>query len=74
MKQIFWVVILTALLGLVAAAQGTAPAAPSLKLKVGDTAPDFTLQDTAGKAVKLSEFRGKNNVVLAFYVFAFTGG
>jgi cytochrome oxidase Cu insertion factor (SCO1/SenC/PrrC family) len=48
--------------------------APYDKLKVGDLAPDFTLQDLTGKQVKLSEFRGKNNVVLAFYVFAFTGG
>ena len=43
-------------------------------VKVGDIAPDFTLTDTAGTKVKLSDFRGKNNVVLAFYVFAFTGG
>lgn len=53
---------------------GSAPAAAAMKLKVGDTAPDFTLTDTAGAKVKLSDFRGKNNVVLAFYVFAFTGG
>jgi peroxiredoxin len=37
-------------------------------------APDFTLNDTAGKPVKLSDFKGKKNVVLAFYVLAFTGG
>jgi len=48
--------------------------APYDKLKVGDIAPDFTLPDLAGKPVKLSDFRGKSNVVLAFYVFAFTGG
>lgn len=51
----------------------TAPP-PYSALKVGDVAPDFTLVDTAGKQVKLSEYRGKSNVVLAFYVFAFTGG
>lgn len=50
------------------------PAAPMTKLKVGDAAPDFTLTDTAGKEIKLSDFRGKKNVVLAFYVLAFTGG
>ena len=50
------------------------PVAPNTGLKVGDVAPDFMLSDTAGTKVKLSEFRGKNNVVLAFYVFAFTGG
>jgi len=37
-------------------------------------APDFTLLDQNRKEVKLSDFRGKKNVVLAFYVFAFTGG
>lgn len=51
-----------------------APAPPTTHLKVGDTAPDFTLTDTAGKPVKLSEYRGKKSVVLAFYVLAFTGG
>lgn len=50
------------------------PAPPKTHLKVGDAAPDFVLRDTAGKEVKLSDFRGKKNVVLAFYVFAFTGG
>ena len=50
------------------------PVAPTTNLKVGDTAPDFTLTDTTGKPVKLSDFRGKKNVVLAFYVLAFTGG
>jgi hypothetical protein len=45
--------------------------------KVGDMAPDFTLkyfQDGNLKDMKLSDFRGKKNVVLAFYIFAFTGG
>jgi len=45
--------------------------------KVGDMAPDFTLKHFDGndlKDVKLSDYRGKKNVVLAFYVFAFTGG
>jgi peroxiredoxin len=37
-------------------------------------APDFTLPSTTGKPVTLSEFRGKKNVVLAFYPAAFTGG
>ena len=50
------------------------PAPPPMTLKVGDMAPDFTLPSTAGGTVKLSDFRGKNNVVLAFFVLAFTGG
>ena len=56
-------------------AQTAAPtAAPKTHLKVGDPAPDFTLSNTKGEKVKLSDFRGKKNVVLAFYVLAFTGG
>jgi cytochrome oxidase Cu insertion factor (SCO1/SenC/PrrC family) len=47
---------------------------PDPKIKVGDTAPDFSLRDQTGHEVKLSDFRGKKNVVLAFYIFAFTGG
>lgn len=50
------------------------PAAPQTQLKVGDHAPDFALTDTEGQTVRLSDFRGKKNVVLAFYVLAFTGG
>lgn len=56
------------------AAARTAPQAPHTNLKVGDRAPDFTLNATDGKTYKLSDFKGKKNVVLAFYVLAFTGG
>ena len=45
-----------------------------VSLKVGDTAPDFTLLSDQWKTVKLSDFRGKKNVLLAVYVLAFTGG
>jgi cytochrome oxidase Cu insertion factor (SCO1/SenC/PrrC family) len=47
---------------------------PAPKVKVGDIAPDFTLEDQNGNKVSLHEFRGKKNVALAFYIFAFTGG
>jgi len=50
------------------------PAPPKTNLKVGQPAPDFTLTDTEGKQVSLHDFKGKKNVVLAFYVLAFTGG
>jgi cytochrome oxidase Cu insertion factor (SCO1/SenC/PrrC family) len=50
------------------------PAPPKTHLKVGQPAPDFALTDTEGKKVNLHDFKGKQNVVLAFYVLAFTGG
>ncbi len=53
---------------------GSALAAQAATVKVGDKAPDFSLPDQTGKQVKLSDFLGKKNVVLAFYVLAFTGG
>ena len=55
-------------------AQQPQPAIAKTHLKVGDAAPDFTLPDQNRKPVKLSDFRGKKNAVLAFYVLAFTGG
>jgi len=47
---------------------------PKTHLKVGDTAPDFELPSTQGKKIKLSDYRGKKNVVVAFFPAAFTGG
>lgn len=43
-------------------------------LKAGDVAPDFTLMNDKWDEVKLSNYRGKKNVILAFYVLAFTSG
>jgi hypothetical protein len=63
-----------------AAPAKVAPPAPHTSLKVGQPAPDFNLASTAvgpdGKTLrfKLSDFKGKKNVVLAIYVLAFTGG
>ena len=50
-------------------AQTSAP-----ELKVGDQAPDFTLQASDGKTYKLSDFKGKQAVVVAWFPKAFTGG
>ena len=47
-------------------------AAPTLK--VGDPAPEFNLQGSDGKTYKLSDFRGKQAVVLAWFPKAFTPG
>ncbi|KOV97178.1 MULTISPECIES: peroxiredoxin [unclassified Streptomyces] len=44
-----------------------------MAIQVGDKAPDFELKDNHGRTVKLSDFRGRKNVVLLFYPFAFTG-
>jgi mycoredoxin-dependent peroxiredoxin len=44
-----------------------------MAVEVGDQAPDFELKDQHGTPVKLSEFRGKKNVVLVFYPLAFSG-
>lgn len=68
------------LLGLVAATVLTLTISaqqtpPKTHLKVGDTAPDFSLPNTAGKEpIKLSDYRGKKTVVLNFFPAAFTGG
>jgi cytochrome oxidase Cu insertion factor (SCO1/SenC/PrrC family) len=55
-------------------AAGKSESIPQPKIKVGDVAPDFTLEDQNGNKVSLHNFRGKKNVALAFYIFAFTGG
>lgn len=73
MKKALFVLSVFAALAVTAIGQAT-PKPPTTHLKVGDVAPEFALTDTAGNPVKLSDFRGKKNVVLAFYVLAFTGG
>ena len=78
-RTCFLVVFVLALVFSVAASaqQGGQPAAAQplvTNVKIGDPAPDFTLPDHTGKQVKLSDFKGKKNVVLAFYVAAFTAG
>ena len=40
--------------------------------EVGQQAPDFTLTNQYGESISLADFRGKKNVVLMFYPFAFT--
>ena len=42
--------------------------------KVGDDAPDFTMMGSDGKSYKLSDFKGKQAVVVAWFPRAFTGG
>ncbi len=52
----------------------TAEDAPTAELKVGDTAPEFNLVGSDGKNYTLSQFKGKQPVVLAFFPKAFTPG
>jgi len=49
-------------------------ATQSPALKVGDQAPDWELVGTDGKTYKLSSYKGKQGVVVAWYPFALTGG
>ena len=51
-----------------------AGAASAQTLKVGDAAPDFSLQGSDAKTYKLSDFKGKQAVVVAWFPKAFTGG
>ncbi|HOI74438.1 MAG TPA: peroxiredoxin [Syntrophales bacterium] len=48
------------------------PTDSSLKVKVGEAAPDFTLPSVAGERVSLGSYRGKKNVVLSFVPAAWT--
>ena len=80
MRNRVLILVLTLFVAGSAFAQETKPAPPApqpLRIKVGDMAPDFTLLSYDGtglKPVSLHDFKGKKNVALAFYVFAFTGG
>ena len=57
-----------------AAALAVSVKAQTTELKVGDTAPDFSLQASDGKTYKLSDFKGKKAVVVAWFPKAFTAG
>ena len=65
------VVMILALLPLAVAlgAQG-----PTTEVKVGDQAPDFTLQGSDGNTYRLADFKGKQAVVIAWFPKAFTSG
>ncbi len=76
-KLLTLALVLSSLFATGAFAQEAKPAPEPLKIKVGDMAPDFTLLAYNGEKVtpiSLHDFRGKKNVALAFFVFAFTGG
>jgi peroxiredoxin Q/BCP len=55
-------------------ATGMRAQTPAPELKAGDQAPDFNLQASDGKTYKLSDFKGKKAVVIAWFPKAFTSG
>jgi peroxiredoxin Q/BCP len=59
-------------LGALAALAAVRPGAAAVGM--GDMAPDFNAPATNGQKVSLAQYRGKKNVVLAFFPKAFTGG
>jgi peroxiredoxin Q/BCP len=63
---------LTVLIGAASTMVGRAQA--PVELKVGDDAPNFTLQGSDGRTYTLADYKGKNAVVLAWFPKAFTGG
>jgi cytochrome oxidase Cu insertion factor (SCO1/SenC/PrrC family) len=76
-KRLTGILLLTALMAVAALGQEAKKAPEPLKIKVGDMAPDFTLlayDGTKTTPISLHDFKGKKQVALAFYVFAFTGG
>ena len=62
-----------AAIGLVGFVWSAAPSAAG-DLKIGDAAPDFSLQASNGKTYTLSDFRGKQAIVLAWFPKAYTRG
>jgi hypothetical protein len=47
-------------------------ALPALAMEVGDKAPDFLMHSSLGETVRLSDYQGKKNVLLFFFLAAFT--
>jgi len=62
------------MLGLVIGLLTWAAQPATAELKVGDPAPDFQLQGSDGQTYKLSDYKGKQAVVLAWFPKAFTKG
>ena len=67
-------IVRTVFAALMAVSLVSVASAQTAELKVGDAAPDFSLQASDGKTYKLSEFKGKRAVVVAWFPKAFTQG
>jgi peroxiredoxin Q/BCP len=61
------------LLAACAAAGWVVVGSAAVALRVGDPAPDFSLPGSDGKTYRLSDYRGRQAVVLAWFTKAFTG-
>ena len=48
------------------------PVDSTLKVKIGEPAPDFTLPSVSGEKISLSRYRGKKHVVISFVPAAWT--
>lgn len=66
--------VLLMALGVLGAGLMLASVVQAADLKPGDPAPDFELPGSDGKTYRLSDFRGKKAVVIAWFPKAFTGG
>jgi peroxiredoxin Q/BCP len=67
-------VMLSTTVGLGLAALGAVSARTAEDLKAGDFAPAFSLPGSDGHTYALSDYKGKQAVVLAWFPKAFTGG
>ena len=72
MRKVSIALLLACFLPTAAAWTQTESASPAPEVKVGDVAPDFTLVDQNGKPHSLHDYKGKKNVAVAFYVWAFS--
>ena len=69
-----WLIVIGALVVALAVLVALGVAKSGKGPKVGDEAPDFALAGSDGKTYRLSDFRGKQAVVVAWFPKAFTGG
>ena len=74
MKQLLSLLTILLLAAFCVSAQQVQQSQQATHLKVGEAAPDFTLAGTNNFNFKLSDFKGKKNVVIAFFPAAFTAG